>query len=119
MDVARGEKFLATRLEPTVAGVGLTLWAVPIAAAVVGDGAMSTAGAFIDMATECGGATAHDGQQDFDMRQRIQWRLRQRKVTPAVRTRSASSKSGRLIYSSGFDFPFSESESRGLAVAWR
>src|ERR1700680_669008 len=68
MDVARGEEFLATRLEPTVAGVGLTLWAVPIAAAVVGDGAMSTAGALIDMGTECGGATARHGQQDFNTR---------------------------------------------------
>src|ERR1700674_5537236 len=66
MDVARGEKFLATRLEPTVAGVGLTLWAVPIGAAVVGDGAMSTAGAFIDMATECGGATAHVDMRPAD-----------------------------------------------------
>ncbi len=32
MDVARGEEFLTTRLEPTVAGAGLTLRAVPIAA---------------------------------------------------------------------------------------
>jgi hypothetical protein len=37
----------------------------------------------------------------------------------AVRTRSASSKSGRLIYFSGCDVPFSLSESRGLAVALR
>jgi hypothetical protein len=37
MDVARGEKFFTTRFEPTVASVGLTLWAVPVAAAVVGD----------------------------------------------------------------------------------
>ncbi len=29
---------------------------------------MSTAGALIDMAAECGGATARNGQQDFDMR---------------------------------------------------
>ena len=33
MDVARGEKFLTTRFEPTVAGVGLTLGAVPVTAA--------------------------------------------------------------------------------------
>jgi len=47
MDVARGEKFLATRLEPTVAGVGLTLRAVPVPAAVVGDGrAVPAVGAF-------------------------------------------------------------------------
>jgi site-specific recombinase XerD len=32
MDVARGEKFLTTRFEPTVASIGLTLWAVPVAA---------------------------------------------------------------------------------------
>ena len=37
MDVARGEKFLATCLQPTIAGVSLTLRAVPIPAAVVGD----------------------------------------------------------------------------------
>ena len=28
---------------------------------------MSTAGAFIEMATECGGATPRDGQKHFDM----------------------------------------------------
>jgi hypothetical protein len=28
---------------------------------------MSTAGALIDMAAECGGAAARDGQQDLDM----------------------------------------------------
>jgi hypothetical protein len=28
---------------------------------------MSTAGAFIDMTTECGGATPRDGQKHFDM----------------------------------------------------
>jgi hypothetical protein len=33
MDVARGEKFLTTRFEPTGASVGLTLRAVPVAAA--------------------------------------------------------------------------------------
>jgi hypothetical protein len=33
MDVARGEKFLTTRLQPTSTGVGLTLRAVPVAAA--------------------------------------------------------------------------------------
>jgi hypothetical protein len=50
MDVARGKKFLTTRLEPTVAGLGLTLWAVPVTAAVVGDGrAVSAVGALIEM----------------------------------------------------------------------
>jgi hypothetical protein len=40
-----------------------------ISAAVIGDGgAMSTAGALIDMAAEYGGATAGNGQQHFDVR---------------------------------------------------
>jgi len=50
MDVARGEKFLTTSFEPTVAGVGLTLRAVPVTAAVVGDSrAVAAVGAFIQM----------------------------------------------------------------------
>jgi len=68
MDVGRREKFLAPGLEPTVAGVGLTLRAMAIATAVIGDGgAVSTAGALIDMAAEGGGATARDRQQDLEM----------------------------------------------------
>jgi hypothetical protein len=35
---------------------------VPISARVVGDGAMSAAGAFIEMAAERGGATPRNGQ---------------------------------------------------------
>jgi hypothetical protein len=39
-----------------------------IAATVIRDGgAMSATGALIDMAAECGGATAHDSEQDLDM----------------------------------------------------
>jgi hypothetical protein len=50
MDVARGEKFLTTRFEPTVTSVGLTLWAVPVPAAVVGDGrTVRAVGALIEM----------------------------------------------------------------------
>ncbi len=52
MDVARGEEFLTTRLEPTVAGAGLTLRAVPVAAAVVRDSrAVPTGDALIEMPT--------------------------------------------------------------------
>ena len=40
-----------------------------IAAAVIRDGsAMSTTRALIDVAAECGGATACDGEQDLNMR---------------------------------------------------
>ena len=68
MDVARGEKFLTTRLEPTLAGVGLTLRAVPVAAAVVGDGrTLPAVGALIEMPAQGGGATAHDGAQHLEV----------------------------------------------------
>jgi len=64
MDVARGEKLLTTRFEPTVAGVGLTLRAVPVAAAVVRDGrTVPTVDTFIEMPAQGGGATARDGSQ--------------------------------------------------------
>ena len=64
MDVARGEKLLTTRFEPTVAGVGLTLRAVPVAAAVVGDGrTVPAVGALIEMPAQGGAATARDGSQ--------------------------------------------------------
>ena len=49
--VRGGQDFAAARLNPTVAGVGLALGAVSIAAAVVRDDAMPTAGALIQMST--------------------------------------------------------------------
>src|SRR5579863_3268023 len=67
VDVARREKFPATRCKPAVASACLALRAVPVAARVVGDGAMSAAGAFIEMAAERGGATPCNGPQHFDM----------------------------------------------------
>ena len=68
MDVARGEKFSLPCGDPAFPGRGLTLRAVAISAAVVGDGGtMPAAGAFIEMAAECGGATARNGQQYFDV----------------------------------------------------
>ena len=67
VDVASGQEFAAARLDPAVAGCGLALGAVPVAAGVVGDGAISAAGALIQMAAECGGAAALDGRQDLAM----------------------------------------------------
>src|SRR6266849_8559700 len=67
MDVARWEKFSLTRGNPPFTGARLTLRAVPVAAGVVRDGAMSAASAFIEMAAECGGATPCNGQQHFHM----------------------------------------------------
>jgi len=68
MDVARREKFSLTCGDPTFSGCGLTLRAVSIAAAVVGNsGPMPAAGAFIEMTAECGGTTPRNGQQYFDV----------------------------------------------------
>ena len=64
MDVARGEKLLTTRLKPTSTGIGLTLRAVPVAAAVVRDSrAVPTGDALIEMPAQGSGATACDGPQ--------------------------------------------------------
>ena len=119
MEVARGKKFSLARGDPPFSSSRLAPWAVPIAATVIGDGAMSTTGAFIDMAAECGGATAHDGQQDFDMGP----------ADPLAAAPDESNSRGadevgqlperQVIYPSGCDMPFSLSESRGLAVALR
>src|SRR5260370_17987440 len=68
MDEVSREKFSLTCCTPHSTGRGLTLRAVAGPAAIVGDGGpMPAAGALIKMPTECGGATARDGQQDFDM----------------------------------------------------
>ena len=67
MDVTRCEKLLAPRCEPAIASSCLTLRAVPISARVEGDGAMSTASAFIEMPTKRGGTTPRNGQKHFDV----------------------------------------------------
>ena len=68
MDVARREKFSLTCGDPAFPSRSLTLRAMPISAGVVRDGgAMPAAGALIEMTAECGGATARNGQQHFDV----------------------------------------------------
>src|SRR5271168_1630175 len=68
MQVAGREKFSATRRDPAVPSSGLTLRAMAIAAAVIGDGGtMSAAHTLIEMTTEGGGATPANGQQYFDV----------------------------------------------------
>ena len=68
VDIRRGQQFTATGCNPAFARTGLTLGAVPVATAVVGDGgAMSAAGALIDMVVEGTGATARDGLQDLEV----------------------------------------------------
>jgi len=68
MNVAGREKLLLPRGDPAIACRDLTLWAVAIAAAVVRNGGtMPAAGALIEMTAECGGTTARNGQQHFDV----------------------------------------------------
>jgi hypothetical protein len=52
VDVRRGQEFPAPRFQPTLAGPGLALGAVPIPTGVVRDGAISAAGTRIDMPAE-------------------------------------------------------------------
>src|SRR5258705_4198091 len=68
VQVAGREKFSSTSSDPAVPSSGLTLRAMAIAAAVIGDGGtMSAAGALIEMTAECGSTTPPNGQQHFDV----------------------------------------------------
>src|SRR5271169_5483342 len=68
VQIAGREKFSSTCSDPAVPSSGLTLRAMAIAAAVIGDGGtMSAAGALIEMTAECGGATPPNGPQHFDV----------------------------------------------------
>src|SRR5260370_41785125 len=64
MEIARGEKLLLARSNPAVPSGGLTLGAMAIATAVIGDGGtMSAAYALIEMTAESGGTTTPNGPQ--------------------------------------------------------
>jgi len=69
MDVAPSGEVSLTCGDPAFPGRSLTLAAVSIAAAVVGDGGHGcpTAGALIEMTAECSGTTPRNGQQHFDV----------------------------------------------------
>src|SRR5258708_22074604 len=68
MDVTRREKFSSTCSDPPFPRRSLALRAVPVAAGGVGDGgAMSAAGALIEMPAQCGGGTPPNCQQHFDV----------------------------------------------------
>jgi hypothetical protein len=67
MHVARREKFSPPCGDPAFPGRGLAFRTVPVAAGVVGDGAIPAAGALIEMTAECGSTTARNGPQHFDM----------------------------------------------------
>ena len=68
VQVASGQKFSPTSSNPPFASGDLALWAMTVAAAVVGNrGSMGTARALIEMAAQCRGTAARNGQQHFDM----------------------------------------------------
>ena len=68
VQVAGRQKFPSTRGDPPFPSSDLTLWAVPISAAVIrNSGTMSAAGALVDMTAECSGTTPRNGQQHFDV----------------------------------------------------
>jgi hypothetical protein len=52
MDIGNRQKFTLPSHDPLVASTALTLWAMAIATAVIGDGAIATARALIAMPTE-------------------------------------------------------------------
>ena len=68
MDVAGREKFSLTCSDPPFPGTGLTLWAVPVPAAVIRDGgAMPATGALIEMTAQSGGAADADVTESFPL----------------------------------------------------
>lgn len=68
MDVRGWEKLLATRLDPAIPRRDLTLRAVAVAAAVVGDGgAMSAASALIEVTAQGSGTTPGNRSQHLDV----------------------------------------------------
>jgi len=52
MDIGDGQKFTLASHDPVVASAALTFWAMAIATAVVGEGAIATARALIAMPAE-------------------------------------------------------------------
>jgi hypothetical protein len=68
VDIAGGQQFLFTRLEPAQTRVRLASRTMPVATRVVGDGCrISAVGTAIAMAAERGGAAARDREQDLLM----------------------------------------------------
>jgi hypothetical protein len=68
VEVTRFKKLLLTRLDPSFTCLGLTLVAMPVTAAVVGDGRLSaTVGTNIDMAAKRCGTAACDGLDRLEL----------------------------------------------------
>ena len=64
--VADTEQFFGARRKPLVAGVGLALWTVPVAAGEKGDGTMAASGALIEMTAQRCRTAVLDGPQQLE-----------------------------------------------------
>src|SRR4051794_7468718 len=67
VEITDVQQFLLPVSQPTVASVSEALRAVPIAARVIRDGAMTATRATIQMTAECRGAAAFDGAKHFQL----------------------------------------------------
>jgi hypothetical protein len=65
MDIGDRQEFVLASGDPTIAGSALALWAMPIAATVIGDGAIAAARALVAVPAQSRRATACDGTEDF------------------------------------------------------
>jgi hypothetical protein len=65
--IAGRQEFLLAGCQPFVASVGLTLWAVAVAARVIRDGLMAAAFTLVAMSAKCGRAAALDGSEHFQL----------------------------------------------------
>src|SRR5215831_18739552 len=68
MDVGHCQKIILTSRDPLIAGAVLTLGAVAVATAVVGDGTIAAARTLVTMAAQNGSAAGRNGMQDFAVR---------------------------------------------------
>src|SRR5712692_2350024 len=67
MEIAGSQEFALAGRQPALAGLRLTLGAVPISTRVVGDGLISATLASVAMPAEGSGATALDGPKGFEL----------------------------------------------------
>src|ERR1700675_3873726 len=103
MHVRRREKFRATCSDPAFPGRGLTLGAVSVATGVIGDGAMPATGALVEMTAQCGGTTAPNGPQHFDVFPAEPVAISFQESSARAADEIGHLRGGRLIYSSSAD----------------
>ncbi len=118
--VGNGEKFAAACGNPAIAGGSLTLRAVAIAAAVIGNGGtMPAAGTLIEMTAQCGGTTTRNGQQHFDVLPPKPVAVSFEEGSSRVADEICHLQGWPVHYAPRRESSFSFKASSGLGVAWR